>query len=110
MNLDEIRKKINEKGSREARSSGNPNNGDIDRELSGRGRQRQADDIPMQDYSTWYRTQKSNVTLPFHSTTLETGGSYRAGAASRPAIRHDDGFSKFPMRNPELSDYLSLYK
>jgi len=56
----------------------------------------QAEDIPKQDNSSWYRQQKSNVITPFQSSTTETLGTYRIGQPSRPSIRHDDGFSKFP--------------
>lgn len=106
----DIEAKLKEKGSREARTSGNPNESDIDRELSGRGVQRTPDDIPAQDQG---RTSNdaSVPTIRFLPSTAYTYKWYRIGAATRPqGIQHDAGFSKRPKREPTVSDYLSYYK
>lgn len=106
----DIRKELEEKGSREARTSGNPNESDIDRELSGRGVQRTPNDIPAQDQG---RTSDDASVQPirFLPSTAYTYKWYKIGAATRPqSIQHDSGFSELPKREPTFSDYLSYYK
>lgn len=112
MKLDEIREKIKQKSSREVRADGNPNNTDIDRELSRAGKKRKPDDIPKQDTKARNGdTIPGNVTNgSYVSSTVDTKGLYKIGAAVRPHIVHDSGFSKFPKLSPELSDYWALLK
>lgn len=111
MDVAQLRQKIKEKASREARASGNPNNSDIDRELSNNGVKRKPEDIPKQDV-----TERSgaitggNVSSPFIPSTFATGGAYRIGSPSRPNIQHDRGFADFPKQEPSMSDYLALLK
>ena len=106
----DIRKKIEEKGSREARTSGNPHESDIDRELSGHGVQRTPDDIPVQDQGGKSEGIAATPIL-FTPSTGYTGKWYKIGAATRPQdIYHDPGFSNHPKREPSVSDYLSYYK
>ena len=111
MKLDEIRNKIKEKGSREARSKGTPySDSDIDRQLASAGRERKPEDIPKQDtVNRDGTTESGNVQGVFQSSTIEQGGSYRIGPATRPPISHDAGFSKFLKLEPELSDYWDLF-
>lgn len=106
----DIRKKLEEKGSREARTSGNPHESDIDRELSQRGVQRTPDDIPAQDQGR--RAPNAPVEpILFTPSTAFTYDYYKIGAATRPqTITHDAGFSEYPKREPTVSDYLSYYK
>lgn len=106
----DIEAKLKEKGSREARTSGNPNESDIGRELSGRGVQRTPDDIPAQDQG---RQAPDSPVAPirFVPSTAFTYDYYKIGAATRPqTITHDAGFSQHPKREPTFSDYLSYYK
>jgi len=112
MNLTEIREKIKQKSSRETRNTGNPNEGDIDRELSRAGKKRKADDIPTQDTNIRNgKVKPGNVKSgSFYPSTFETKGLYKIGPAVRPHIVHDSGFSKFPKKDPELSDYWELFK
>lgn len=112
MELSEVREKIKQKSSREVRNSGNPNDGDIDRELARAGKKRQPEDIPTQDTNIRDgKVKPGNVKNgSFNSSTLETKGLYKLGPAIRPHIVHDSGFSKFPKKEPELSDYMELYK
>jgi len=112
MNLLEIREKIKEKSSMETRNTGNPNKSDIDRELSRAGKKRQPDDIPTQDTNGRNgKVKPGNVKSGnFYSSTLETRGIYKIGPATRPKIKHDAGFSKFPKKDPELADYWELLK
>lgn len=105
-----IRQKIHDKSSRQVRTSGNPHDSDLDRELSRAGKERKPDDIPKQDtVSRRGKPEPGNVT-GFQSSTTETLGAYRVGPATRPTIVHDSGFSKLPKRDPELSDYWELFK
>lgn len=103
----DIRKKIEEKGSREARTSGNPHESDIDRELSQRGVQRTPGDIPAQDQGK--RSPDAPVEpIQFRPSTAFTYKYYKIGAASRPQnIHHDPGFSKHPKGEPTWSDHVS---
>ncbi|MCU7858877.1 MAG: hypothetical protein KZQ86_03390 [Candidatus Thiodiazotropha sp. (ex Lucinoma kastoroae)] len=112
MYLSQIKEQIKQKSSREARTEGNPNNSDIDRELSRAGKKRKPDDIPKQDSKTSRgRIMPGNVALgPYTSSTNDTKGIYKIGPSIRPHIIHDTGFSKFPKRSPELADYWALFK
>lgn len=107
--ITEIKNKIKEKGSKEVRTKGNPHDDDIDRAKSREGLKCKPDDIPKQDTTKRRRTVPGNVTY-FQSSTIETEDSYKIGSASRPIIHHDSGFSKFPKKDPTLSDYLELLK
>lgn len=106
-----IKEQIVKKGSREARSAGNPHASDIDRELSNEGFKRKPEDIPKQDVKN-IRGQvvPGNVNGGFQSSTVETNGVYTMGPAKRPPITHDAGFSILPKKDPELSDYWELLK
>jgi hypothetical protein len=111
MTLDEIRTKIKNNGGREVRTSGNPNISDIDRELANAGKKMTVEDIPKQDVKDRRGNVKlGNVSSAYQSSTVETNKSYRIGEAVRPPINHDTGFSKFPKRSPEISDYMELFK
>lgn len=107
--IKEIKQKIKEKGSRQVRTDGNPHDNDIDRALSREGKKRKPDDIPKQDTTKRGEKVAGNVSS-FQSSTVETLGQYKIGSASRPAIKHDSGFSKFPKKDPTLSDYWELLK
>lgn len=112
MKLNELREKIKQHSSREARTNGNPNKSDIDRELSRAGKKRKPDDIPTQDTKTRRGKHKAGNFKKgtFVSSTVETKGRYKIGPAIRPHIVHDAGFSRFPKRPPKFADYLELYK
>ena len=108
MKLEEIKKKIKEKASREAREHGNPySDSDIDRELANSGRERKPEDIPKQDVKKRNgKIETGNVnTMMFQPSTRFTKTVYKMGPAHRPPIHHDDGFSKFPKQQPTLHDY-----
>lgn len=111
MDIAEIKQKIKEYASREARTSGNPHDGNIDRELANAGKKRKPEDIPKQDTVNWRGdASKGNVNVAFKSSTQATGGKYKMGAASRPQIHHDRGFSDFAKLDPTISDYWALLK
>jgi hypothetical protein len=112
MKLEEIKKKIKEKSSREARSKGTPySDSDIDRELASAGWERKPEDIPTQDtVNREGKIKPGNVTGFFKPSTFYTGGVYKLGPAQRPVINHDAGFSRFPKQEPTLSDYWALFK
>lgn len=97
--------------SRDARTHGNPNQRDTDREAARLGRQRVPEDIPKQDSMARKGVVPGNVNAAlFQSSTLETGGSYRIGSALRPNIIHDNGHLVLGTRTPTATDYLKLAK
>lgn len=108
--LRDIRQKIDEKGSREVRTGGNPHTSDIDRELSRVGKERKPDDIPKQDTVNRRGAKTPGDVTFFQSSTKETKTTYKIGPAVRPNIYHDKGFSILTKREPELNDYLALFK
>ena len=109
--LEELRKKIEEKSSREARSSGNPHqNANIDREFSQAGVARKPDDIPKQDTYTRQKTLIPGNVGVFFPSSSRTGNSYRIGPMMRPHIVHDRGHADLPKRDPKLTDYWDLFK
>lgn len=107
----EIDKKVKKMGGRDARTQGNPNSSNIDRELASAGKKREPDDIPKQDkVDRRGQAIAGNVGTGFKSSTVETGGKYKIGIATRPPIHHDKGFSILPTRDPEFADYLAYAK
>lgn len=98
---------------REDRSKGNPNSGDLRREDSRVGRSHNDEDIPFQDVKSW----RGNVTpgnvnpSAFKPSTDEIrGGAYKIGPPTRPPIVHDNGFLALGKRSPTTSDYIALAK
>lgn len=99
LDLESIRAKIVELGSKEARTSGNINENHIDRQLAGAGVARKPEDIPKQDKpNSWGSITPSSATQ-FIPSTKFTGKSYRLGGAIAPEINHDKGFSDEAKKN-----------
>jgi hypothetical protein len=111
IDIEKLKQKIREKAGREVRSSGNPNQGDVEREIARSGRARNAQDIPKQDTKKRNgETVKGNAPSSYTPSTIVTRGVYRLGPPQRPNIQHDAGFSNFPKGDASLKDHLALLK
>jgi hypothetical protein len=97
--------------SRGARSEGNPNEGDVNREASRVGQARTPEDIPKQDLKTSSGVVPGNVVhADFRPSTSWTGGAYRLGWHGRPPIVHDNGYLALGRRSPTTADHMALVK
>jgi hypothetical protein len=97
--------------SREPRSVGNPNEGDLNREAARLGETRTPEDIPKQDKKTAAGLVAGNVDrADFQPSTAWTGGAYRLGWHGRPRIVHDNGYLALGRRPPTTHDHVALLK
>jgi hypothetical protein len=102
---------VRDKYGRQARTEGNPNTSDADREASRVGSARTPDDIPTQDSVSNGRVVPGNVDPTiFRPSTDETRGKYRLATAQRPPIAHDNGHLRMGKRSATAGDYASLAK